>query len=170
MFLKSLETQRQRWNSNWKPNGRETDRNSTDYESRTVRYSTADSPLQYSTVPRTVRRSKNWKRTSWKQFYSRLKNICYSTTDSPGLGGGQSASTDTVQQWKHRKKTQLLDCLLQYRGQSANRETAGTQSSKNRLLSLIFRFAAKSSPTATKLGEHDHKTVGELPLRGHRPI
>jgi hypothetical protein len=29
---------------------------------------------------------------------------------------------------------------------------------------------AKSTPTAIKLGMHDHKAVGELPLRGHCPI
>jgi hypothetical protein len=90
--------------------------------------------------------------------------------EQSGLGGR------TVREYGHReankaqKKSRLPDCPLQYRGLSANRETAETESSKNRLLSSIFRFAAKSSPTATKLGEHDHKAVGELPLRGHRPI
>jgi hypothetical protein len=76
----------------------------------------ADSPLQYSTVPRTVRGStadspqvkKTLKRTSRKQFCSRLKNNCYSTSDSPGLGAGQSASTNTVQQRKHRKNLNSL--------------------------------------------------------------
>jgi hypothetical protein len=34
----------------------------------------------------------------------------------------------------------------------------------------ISQFAAKTSPTATKLCKHDYKAVGELPLRGHRPI
>jgi hypothetical protein len=68
------------------------------------------------------------------------------------------------------KKSQLPDCPLQYRGLSANRETAGTESSENRLLTSIHKIVAKSSSTATKLGEHDHKAVGELPLRGHLPI
>jgi hypothetical protein len=84
--------------------------------------------------------------------------------DSPlqyGLGGR------TVRKYGHRaakkaqEKSRLPDCPLQYRGLSA---------SENCLLSSIFRFAAKSSSTATKLGEHDHKAVGELPLKGHRPI
>jgi hypothetical protein len=46
-FLRSLETQRKRWNSNRKPNGRETDRNSTECELWTVCYSTVDNLLQY---------------------------------------------------------------------------------------------------------------------------
>jgi hypothetical protein len=41
---------------------------------------------------------------------------------------------------------------------------------ENRLFTSIFRFAAKSLPIATKLGEHDYKAVGELPLRAHHPI
>jgi hypothetical protein len=34
----------------------------------------------------------------------------------------------------------------------------------------VLQFVAKSTPTATKLCEHDHKAVGELSLRDHCPI
>jgi hypothetical protein len=46
-FLRSLETQRKRQNSNRRPNGRETDKIAQDRELRTVHCSTLDSPLQY---------------------------------------------------------------------------------------------------------------------------
>jgi hypothetical protein len=56
------------------------------------------------------------------------------------------------------------------RGQSVNRVDRQTEHSENRLLTSIHKFVAKSSPIAMNLGEHGHKAVGELPLRGHRPI
>jgi hypothetical protein len=159
MFLRSLETQRKRQNPNRKPNGRETNHNSTDCEPRTVRYSTADSP-----------EVKNLKTNFAEAVLFSTEKITATVPRTVRAWGR------TVREYGHRaamkaqKKSQLPGGPLQYRGLSANRETAGTESSENRLLSLIFQFAAKSSPTAMKLGEHDHKTVGELPLRGHRPI
>jgi hypothetical protein len=88
-----------------------------------------------------------------------------------GLGGR------TVRKYGHRtakkaQKKNLNSRTVRYSTMDCPRiaKQAGTESSENRLLSSIFRFAAKSSPTATKLGEHDHKVVGELSLRGHRPI
>jgi hypothetical protein len=158
-FIRSLETQRKRRNSNRKPNGRETDQNSTDCELRTVCYSTTDSS-----------QVKNLKTNSAEAVLFPPEKPLLQYCRQSRLEGR------TVRKYGHRatkkaqKKSQLPDCPLQYHRLSANRETAGTESSENHLLSSIFRFAAKSSPTATKLDEHDHKAVGELPLRGHHPI
>jgi hypothetical protein len=91
-------------------------------------------------------------------------------TKNPTQKTELESETERARNGSQQHRLRLPDYLLQYRGLSANRETTRTESSENRLISSIFRFAAKSSPTATKLGEHDHKAVGELPLRGHRPI
>jgi hypothetical protein len=76
----------------------------------------------------------------------------------------------TMKQGCWSARSQLPDCPPTRRGLSMNRVDRRTEHLKNCLLTSIHKFAAKSSPTATKLGEHDHKVVGELPLRGHRPI
>jgi hypothetical protein len=51
-----------------------------------------------------------------------------------------------------------------------NHTQSRKQAISNRLLLQSFRFVTRSTPTATKLCEHDHKKVGELSLRDHRPI
>jgi hypothetical protein len=84
----------------------------------------ADSLLQYQMWSATVLYStlnylqvKNLKANSAEAVLFRLKNHCYGTVDSLGLEAGQSASTDTVQQRKHRKnldsqtvRYSTLDC------------------------------------------------------------
>jgi hypothetical protein len=83
-----------------------------------------------------------------------------------------------VKEQKSHSETAALDLLSPdpqtVRGYTANchriAEKQEQSTPQNRHLPSIFRFAAKSSPTATKLGKHDHKAVGELPLKGHRPI
>jgi hypothetical protein len=90
------------------------------------------------------------------------------------VNGGLSANCwRTVHEWTVSRVGTPM-CSTPTTGQSGNglrtvRESCSSNPEKSSLTS-IFRFMAKSSPTATKLGEHDHKAVGELPLRGHRPI
>jgi hypothetical protein len=89
------------------------DRNNTDCEPRTVRYSTTDSPH--------VKKMK----TNFAEavLFSTEKQLLQYHGQS-GLGGR------TVRKYGHRaakkaqKKSQLPDCPLQYRGLSANRETS----------------------------------------------
>jgi hypothetical protein len=141
----------------------------------------ADCPLQYhgqsATVPQTaryitwtVRSSRIRNQTPRKQFYSWSEKPLLQSPDSPGLGAGQSASTDTEQQRTHRKEPDSR--TVHYSTPDCPRivQTEEQERPQNRLLTSIFRFVAKPSPTTTKLGEHNHKTVGELFLRGHCPI
>jgi hypothetical protein len=149
-FLRSLETQRKRRNSNRRSNGRKTNKTTQNIELWTVCYSILDSPL-----------FKNQKLNFMKIV---LFSVWMPLLQYLEHKYGHRATKEA------QKKSWLLDCLLQYSRHSANCESARIESSKNRLLTSIFWFAAKPSPTATKLGEHDHKAVRELPLRGHRPI
>jgi hypothetical protein len=141
---------------------------------RTVRYSTLDSPLQFPGQPATLPGQSAVQELETKlrgnSSILDLKNHCYSPPDSPGLGAGQSASTDTEQQRTHRKEPDSR--TVHYSTPDCPRivQTEEQERPQNRLLTSIFRFVAKPSPTATKLGEHNHKIVGELFLRGHCPI
>jgi hypothetical protein len=82
----------------------ETERARNGSEQHRVR--AVDSLLQYrgqsATVPQTVRRSEIWKRTSRKQFCSRLKNHGYSTR-------GQSAAVPRTVRWSKKKENELRE-------------------------------------------------------------
>jgi hypothetical protein len=145
-FLRSLETQRKRRNSNRRSNGRETNKTAQNKELRTVCYSIPDSPLQcsrrvcYNT--RTVSGSKIRNRISRKQslqypgqFGLRARTVC--------KYGYHAAK-------KAQKKAQLSDCSLQYFGLSTNRESARIESSENCLLLKFVHCGAKSKPIGTK--------------------
>jgi hypothetical protein len=88
----------------------------------------------------------------------------------PGLSAGQKNEKHTKKLSSDLDKPRLLDYLPTRHGLSANRADRRTERPENCLFTLIHKFAAKTSPTATKLGERDHKIVGELPLRAHRSI
>jgi hypothetical protein len=145
-------------------------------ESEQHRLRAADMPLQYhkqsATIPYSTVDS-----THVKNLKMNSAEVILDSSRKPLLQSRTvRAWGRTVRKYGHRatkkvqKKSWLPDCPLQYSRLSANRESARTESSENRLLSSIFRFEVKTSPTATKLGEYDHKVVGELPLRNHRPI
>jgi hypothetical protein len=112
---------------------------------------------------RTIRRQENKKRPREKA----------SGNDSRRGGRLSAPRPQTVRESGHSADTNELS-LSPIFGLSENdfhtvRESWNS-SPENRHEQKFIRFAAKSTPTTTKLDTHDHKAVEELSLRDHRSI
>jgi hypothetical protein len=119
-------------------------------ERRTVRLTTADCP--------------QFKNSETHRREGVLDTLQRTTADCPCFGTGLSTGQKTENKRRNNNseltKTRCADCpRVEQQTVRESRRTKNRAPPKSPLTS-ISRFAPKFSPTATKLGEHDHKTVG----------